>query len=195
MAQTRAISRAGRSAFAHVVVMMKAGLATTPAEEMVTIDGETGEIIDTPVREKVPGITKIKERLNAFMREGNACADIEEFRALVKANKADIKTVRDANHDYWTGDGEDWEGFAKWMEGRYADLTPPAGESETLTMCRGTLEACASLDELDAWFKLNAKYVETLGEVEQDRVKALYDAKEAALKEAHIDATEGAFGG
>ena len=62
-------------------------------------------------------------------------------------------------------------------------------------MCRGTLEACASLDELDAWFKLNAKYVETLGEVEQDRVKALYDAKEAALKEAHIDATEGAFGG
>lgn len=34
MAQTRAISRAGRSAFAHVVVMMKAGLATTPAEEV-----------------------------------------------------------------------------------------------------------------------------------------------------------------
>lgn len=34
MAQTRAISRACRSAFAHVVVMMKAGLATTPAEEV-----------------------------------------------------------------------------------------------------------------------------------------------------------------
>jgi hypothetical protein len=34
MAQTRAISRACRSAFAHVVVMMNAGLNTTPAEEV-----------------------------------------------------------------------------------------------------------------------------------------------------------------
>jgi len=39
MAQTRAISRAGRSAFAHVVVMMQAGLETTPAEE-IPIEGE-----------------------------------------------------------------------------------------------------------------------------------------------------------
>jgi hypothetical protein len=34
MAQTRAISRACRSAFAHVVVMIDAGLQTTPAEEV-----------------------------------------------------------------------------------------------------------------------------------------------------------------
>lgn len=34
MAQTRAISRACRSAFAHVVVMIDASLCTTPAEEM-----------------------------------------------------------------------------------------------------------------------------------------------------------------
>lgn len=34
MAQTRAISRACRSAFAHVVVLMDAGLSTTPAEEV-----------------------------------------------------------------------------------------------------------------------------------------------------------------
>lgn len=39
MAQTRAISRACRSAFAHVVVMIDASLATTPAEEMPW-DGE-----------------------------------------------------------------------------------------------------------------------------------------------------------
>lgn len=38
MAQTRAISRACRSAFAHVVVMMNAGLQTTPAEEMEGIE-------------------------------------------------------------------------------------------------------------------------------------------------------------
>ena len=34
MAQTRAMSRAARSVFAHVVVLMDAGLSTTPAEEM-----------------------------------------------------------------------------------------------------------------------------------------------------------------
>lgn len=34
MAQTRAMSRAGRSAFAHVVVLMDAGLETTPSEEV-----------------------------------------------------------------------------------------------------------------------------------------------------------------
>jgi hypothetical protein len=34
MCQTRAISRACRTAFAHVVVMMDAGLSTTPAEEV-----------------------------------------------------------------------------------------------------------------------------------------------------------------
>lgn len=34
MSQTRAMSRAARSVFAHVVVLMDAGLSTTPAEEM-----------------------------------------------------------------------------------------------------------------------------------------------------------------
>lgn len=34
MAQTRAVSRACRTAFAHVVVLMDAGLQTTPAEEV-----------------------------------------------------------------------------------------------------------------------------------------------------------------
>ena len=45
MAQTRAISRACRSAFAHVVVMMDAGLSTTPAEEMsAAVDAEFTEV-------------------------------------------------------------------------------------------------------------------------------------------------------
>lgn len=42
MAQTRAISRACRSAFAHVVVMMNEGLSTTPAEE-VPLEGFDNE--------------------------------------------------------------------------------------------------------------------------------------------------------
>lgn len=38
MAQTRAMSRACRSAFAFVVTLMDAGLETTPAEEMTHVD-------------------------------------------------------------------------------------------------------------------------------------------------------------
>lgn len=43
MAQTRAISRACRAAFAHVVVMMDAGLSTTPAEEVPDGGFDDGE--------------------------------------------------------------------------------------------------------------------------------------------------------
>ena len=44
MAQTRAMSRAARSAFAHVVTLMDAGLETTPAEEMVHLEAAPVEV-------------------------------------------------------------------------------------------------------------------------------------------------------
>lgn len=47
MAQTRAISRACRTAFAHVVVMMKENLQTTPAEE-VPLDGFGDRSVNPP---------------------------------------------------------------------------------------------------------------------------------------------------
>ena len=60
MAQTRAMSRACRSAFAHVVVMMNAGLQTTPAEEVpaggfddAPHNPQTGEVIDATLRRMV----------------------------------------------------------------------------------------------------------------------------------------------
>tara|TARA_R110002126_G_scaffold226402_2_gene371101 strand:- start:887 stop:1807 length:921 start_codon:yes stop_codon:yes gene_type:complete len=55
MAQTRAISRACRSAFAHVVVLIDKDLGTTPAEEMMgVIDHEASEIAPTPQKHR-PG--------------------------------------------------------------------------------------------------------------------------------------------
>ena len=50
MAQTRAMSRAARSVFAHVVVLMDAGLETTPAEEMGH-EIEIKPVASTPQRE------------------------------------------------------------------------------------------------------------------------------------------------
>lgn len=188
MAQTRAISRACRSAFAHVVVMMNAGLATTPAEEVPQdgFDPQTGEIIEATVeRPKVPGISKIKERLNAFMRAGDACTDLETFRKMVHDNRADIKTIRDANHEYWTGDGNDWKGFGKWMEGRYAALTPKE-ESLAYQLLVSTLQEVSSTKELQAWLNKNGDVVGDLDGEEARKFEEIYDTTERALKAAEV---------
>jgi hypothetical protein len=191
MAQTRAISRACRSAFAHVVVMMKANLETTPAAEVPSDgfdtpphDPHTGEIIETGERERIPpppGITKIKNNLNKFMREGNKCTDLEAFRALVKANKGDLKTIRDAGHSYWTGDGEDHEGFEKWMERRYAELEP---QPETLEyqMLVSCVNECESWQELQAFLAKHGDAIGMLDGEESRRFEQLYDERAAALK-------------
>jgi len=49
MCQTRAISRVCRAAFAHVVVLMDAGLSTTPAEEVPEGGFTDVEVVKTPM--------------------------------------------------------------------------------------------------------------------------------------------------
>jgi hypothetical protein len=195
MAQTRAMSRAGRTAFAHVVVMMNAGLATTPAEEMIAIDGGTGEIIDVsdePEREKVPGITKIKNNLNKLMREGRKSTDLEAFRKLVHDNRADIKTIRDANHSYWTGDGEDFEGFEKWMARRYEELTPKEESLGFQFLCSCVQES-KSADDLKSLMDQHSDAIAELDGEESRRFEDLYNAKETAFAKP-TPLTAGAFG-
>lgn len=97
MAQTRAMSRAARSVFAHVVVLMDAGLETTPAEEM----GHEIEI-NKPVEQvqpKSPSIAKqpIKTSLDeTFTKYKTAISesllqlDIARF---IKANQTFQKYV------------------------------------------------------------------------------------------------------
>ncbi len=52
MTQTRAISRACRTAFSHVVVLMDSGLSTTPAEEVP--DGGFDDHTQPPARQSAP---------------------------------------------------------------------------------------------------------------------------------------------
>lgn len=81
MAQTRAISRACRSAFAHVVVMMNAGLATTPAEEV-----PDGGFIDQPdTGNRAPASDRFAETTVRMIEGINACRDLKalyEWKAL-----------------------------------------------------------------------------------------------------------------
>lgn len=183
MAQTRAMSRACRSAFAHVVVMMNAGLSTTPAEEVPSegFDRETGEIIDATPREKIPGIHAIKARLRVFQTTGNAATTAAEFSALVKANRDDIKTIRDGEHSWWTGDGEDFEGYRDWMDRRRAELAPPPERSLGYQMLASALAECERRDDLSSLLDQHGVVIDELPDDERRLFEAAYEAREAAV--------------
>lgn len=181
MAQTRAISRAGRSAFAHVVVMMNAGLATTPAEE-ITYDVQTGEVLDAvPPREAVKGITAIKSRLRKLQTEGAAATDLDGFNALVSAHKDDLTVIKDANHEWWTGDGEDFEGFRSFIKRRREELTPQE-TSLQYQMLVSCVNECTSINELQAFLNRHGDAIGELDGQEARDFERLYDEKAAALK-------------
>lgn len=107
MVQTRAISRACRSAFAHVVVMIDAGLSTTPAEEVpeggfgegqfhaaasaVTIvqsnEPHTGEPVPNHKGWREPDSpfstpSKLHAEVNRLARELEGCGDSDMVYAL-----------------------------------------------------------------------------------------------------------------
>jgi hypothetical protein len=191
MAQTRAISRVCRSAFSHVVVMMKAGLATTPAEEVPAHDPDTGEIIDNANGRRdptIPGITKIRNNINKLRRDGAKATDLEAFNALVHGCKDDLQKIKDADHSLWTGMGEDFDGMKAWIKRRREEL---AGSLEYQLLV-STLEECTGDDELQSWLTKNGDVVGQLDGEESRKFEALYDAKAEALK-TPLEA--GAFGG
>lgn len=98
MAQTRAISRACRSAFAHVVVMIDSRLSTTPAEEVPAGGFDNGEVIEADFEGTVqPPKPKSQSReifakLNEGMREA-AKGTEDDLGAWFKANADDVGSL------------------------------------------------------------------------------------------------------
>lgn len=99
MAQTRSISRACRSAFAHVVVMMQAGLETTPAEEMqiegtdepVTTEGRDKELADLC---KQAGVTPLSYLVRAKVKSIAELSDAD-YQGILANVRAKIKAQQD----------------------------------------------------------------------------------------------------
>jgi hypothetical protein len=93
MAQTRAISRACRSAFAHVVVMMNANLSTTPAEEVPAggfQEAEYTPVADATEQAKPQTINPEQElMLEDKMRE----AGVDKAKFLARAGAKLTKEV------------------------------------------------------------------------------------------------------
>jgi len=96
MAQTRAISRACRSAFAHVVVMMNANLSTTPAEEVPAggfQEAEYTPVDDNPAQAKPATINPEQELM--LQDKGNEVG--QEWPKFLKW--AGIKALKDLPAD------------------------------------------------------------------------------------------------
>ena len=75
--QTRAMSRAARSVFAHVVVLMDAGLSTTPAEEMDVTHEEKDVSPLTPAPKAEPAQPKKEVDPNDII--SNFCKKFDQY--------------------------------------------------------------------------------------------------------------------
>lgn len=122
MAQTRAISRACRSAFAHVVVMMKAGLSTTPAEEVPYGGFDNGDVIDhappqhpqpeprqarqkpEPLKGPIKTRAKLREAAGDIVKELEQAVDggdISYVNAVLDAWAPAIQQIREEGPTDW----------------------------------------------------------------------------------------------
>ena len=195
MAQTRAISRACRSAFAHVVVMMNAGLATTPAEEVPPEGFDRGGAIEAE-REPVKGIHKIKERLRELMVSGATAPDLEAFNALVTARKDDLQAIKDNNHSWWTGDGEDHEGLKAFIKRRREELSTEP--SLQFTMLASLVAESTTVDDLRRIQQEHDSAIGMLDGAEARQFEELFEAKLAEFPKVSKSPTPleaGALGG
>jgi len=101
MAQTRALSRVCRSAFAHIVVLMDAGLSTTPAEEMsydieVKATESREETVKTEIKpeQKQPIKSSIEDTFSKFKTAISECLITLNLDRFIKAYKTFDKYVQ-----------------------------------------------------------------------------------------------------
>lgn len=132
-------------------------------------------------RQKVPGISGIKKRLGDLMRAGNASDNLEAFNALVSNCKDDLTAIRDANHEYWTGDGADSEGFKAWIKRRREELAPQPEQSLSLQMLLSVLASCDSRNDLNALLDEHGAVAEALDGEESRKWELQFNEREAAL--------------
>lgn len=140
---------------------------------VVDITPETPALEDHSEPEKVPGIHKIKERLRAMMTAGNEDITLPAFKELKRANKDDLKTIRDAGHSWWTGDGEDFEGFGPWIARREIELDPDNMATRAIADMK---ENAGTPEALDQWRETQSAYLETLDGADGDRFERAFEA-------------------
>ena len=106
MAQTRALSRVCRSAFAHIVVLMDAGLSTTPAEEMsydieVKATESREETVKTEIKpeQKQPIKSGIEDTFSKFKTAISECLITLNLERFIKASQTFDRYVQTLPED------------------------------------------------------------------------------------------------
>jgi len=99
MAQTRAMSRAARSVFAHVVVLMDAGLETTPMEEMEHLAHVQPVAQPVTQPQKQPMKSGIEETFSKFKTAISECLITLNLDRFIKAYKTFDKYVQTLPED------------------------------------------------------------------------------------------------
>lgn len=141
-----------------------------------------GEIIE---REPVPGITKIKAALRGLKTAGDKIpvgdvGALEAFNALVSNAIEPLTKIKGANHGWWTGDGEDFEGFRSWIVRRRAELSEP--DSEGFKMLIESMKTCDTKMALENWRSTNERFIEELGDADGRKFELAWNLHESAIQ-------------
>ena len=127
MAQTRAMSRAARSVFAHVVVLMDAGLSTTPAEEM-SYELLQDEKIEKPVEKSIDDSEEKRKKKLAMVN--NFIQKFDSYCDTINIDKI-IESIQKISQ-YRGMLGEDWGKVQMHVKFRFNEIINTNPQPEIL---------------------------------------------------------------
>lgn len=184
MAQTRAISRACRSAFAHVVVMMKANLETTPAEEVPSggfDDVPAAEYTEAPQRsgpaprEKLEGKhsskTALQTALKAYGFALSKCMSAKELMDLQTAYGDDLEQARRYLPAWLDGDPDNPDSQG---------LIAMAINRKALVDLLDEMRECETQAAMDKWAQANGDTIDGLTDSDRRTFEAEWEAHGSA---------------
>lgn len=143
-----------------------------PAGETIEHNPQTGEI--EPRQEKVPGISKIKAKLRELKTAGEAeGVTLDSFNETLAGYRDELTKIKDANHAWWTGDGEDFEGFKSWIVRRRAELE--ASDDGSFKMLIDSMKSCETKAGLESWYSANETLIDELDGAESRSFQTAYE--------------------
>lgn len=210
MAQTRAISRACRSAFAHVVVLIDANLSTTPAEEVPDGGFDNGAVIEGGSAAQAPRETarpaatppKAREAAKATTPARLTVTAAVEAGLPGKLKEQIWGCKTRAEIDAWEAafDTHTAQAPAGWLDAIRQDVAVrreeiagkevAAAASPKLRTVLDTIEGCRSSIDLRAWSGSPAggEALQGLDDAEYQLAHSAFLKRGEALRRAEADA-------
>lgn len=203
MAQTRAVSRACRSAFAHVVVMMNANLSTTPAEEVpaggfdnTPHNPQTGEVIEARVgpepRSKLDGPhtskTALKKAIHEISEKVRVATSVAEVNAAMKGTKPTMDQAERDFPELLHGDpaleGDD-VGLVGLVTRRRTELTPPAA-TELYRQLVDSLNQVDTEAQVQGFLTIHGDAMDGLDGEESRTFERLFNERASIIKSGKV---------